>query len=81
MQDLIKQEQFEIEVFDRLKSGKFLDNLIFTGGTMLRLCYGLSRYSIDLGFWLYKAISVEDYFMKLKDFLSQNYTLKDTENK
>lgn len=81
MQDLIKQEQFEIEVFDRLKSGKFLDNLIFTGGTMLRLCYGLSRYSIDLAFWLYKVISVEDYFMKLKDFLSQNYTLKDTENK
>ncbi len=48
---------------------------------MLRLCYGLSRYSIDLAFWLYKVISVEDYFMKLKDFLSQNYTLKDKENK
>jgi hypothetical protein len=31
MQDLIKQEQFEIEVLDRLKSGRFLDNLIFTG--------------------------------------------------
>ncbi len=54
MQDLVKQEQFEIEVLDRLKSGKFLDVLIFTGGTMLRLCYGLNRYSLDLGFWLYK---------------------------
>jgi hypothetical protein len=31
MQDLIKQEQFEMEVLDRLKSGRFLDNLIFTG--------------------------------------------------
>jgi predicted nucleotidyltransferase component of viral defense system len=53
MQDLIKQEQFEIEVLDRLKSGRFLDNLIFTGGTMLRLCYGLNRFSVDLDFWLY----------------------------
>ena len=52
MQDLIKQEQFELEVLDRLKSGRFLDRLAFGGGTMLRLCYGLDRYSIDLDFWL-----------------------------
>jgi predicted nucleotidyltransferase component of viral defense system len=81
MQDLIKQEQFEIEVLDKLKSGKFLDNLIFTGGTMLRLCYGLNRYSVDLDFWLYKDINVEDYFTKLKAFLTQNYMVKDAENK
>ncbi|MCX7991875.1 MAG: nucleotidyl transferase AbiEii/AbiGii toxin family protein, partial [Proteobacteria bacterium] len=48
MQDLVKQEHFEIEVLDRLKSGKLLDSLIFTGGTMLRLCYGLNRFSVDL---------------------------------
>ncbi|MCS7164428.1 MAG: nucleotidyl transferase AbiEii/AbiGii toxin family protein [Thermodesulfovibrio sp.] len=50
MQDSVKQEQFEIEVLDRLKSGKFLDSLIFTGGTMLRLCYGLNRFSFGLDF-------------------------------
>lgn len=81
MQDLIKQEQFEIEVLDRLKSGRFLDNLIFTGGTMLRLCYGLNRFSVDLDFWLYKKIDTERYFSRLKEFFLKNYSIKDAENK
>jgi predicted nucleotidyltransferase component of viral defense system len=81
MQDLIKQEQFEIEVLDRLKSGKFLDNLIFTGGTMLRLCYGLNRYSGDLDFWFYREIDIEKYFSRLKDYLTKYYTIRDAENK
>jgi len=81
MQDLEKQEQFEIEVLDRLKSGKFLDSLIFTGGTMLRLCYGLNRFSVDLDFWLYKKIDTEKYFEKLREYLSVFYTIRDAENK
>jgi predicted nucleotidyltransferase component of viral defense system len=81
MHNLIKQEQFEIEVLDRLKSGKFLDYLIFTGGTMLRLCYGLNRFSVDLDFWLYKTIDTEKYFTQLKEFLLQYYLIKDAENK
>ncbi len=81
MQDLIKQEQFEIEVLDRLKSGKFLDNLIFTGGTMLRLCYGLNRFSVDLDFWLYKGIDIGKYFGRQKDYLSKYYSILDAENK
>lgn len=81
MQDLIKQEQFEIEVLERLKSGKFLDSLIFTGGTMLRLCYGLNRFSVDLDFWIYKKIDVKKYFISLKEFLSQYYSIRDAENK
>jgi len=32
------QERFELEVLDRLNSGKFLTQIIFGGGTMLRLC-------------------------------------------
>jgi predicted nucleotidyltransferase component of viral defense system len=64
MQDLIKQEQFEIEVLDRLRTGKFLDALIFTRGTMLRLCYGLNRFSVDLDFWFYKKdVDVKEYFL------------------
>jgi predicted nucleotidyltransferase component of viral defense system len=55
MRDLIKQEQFELEVLDRLQSGRFLDRLVFGGGTMLRLCFGLDRYSVDLDFWLLPA--------------------------
>jgi len=81
MQDLIKQEQFEMEVLERLKSGRFLDNLIFTGGTMLRLCYGLNRFSVDLDFWLYKKIDTEKYFNQLKELLSKFYSVRDAENK
>ncbi|GAB4407346.1 MAG: hypothetical protein OHK0032_02660 [Thermodesulfovibrionales bacterium] len=81
MQDLIKQEKFEVEVLDRLKSGRFLDSLIFTGGTMLRLCYGLNRFSIDLDFWLYKEIDRGDYFRRLKEYFSRYYVIKDAENK
>ncbi|GAB4536053.1 MAG: hypothetical protein Fur0020_03820 [Thermodesulfovibrionia bacterium] len=77
MQDLIKQERFEIEVLDRLKSGRFLDSLIFTGGTMLRLCYGLNRFSIDLDFWLYKEIDTRDYFRRLKEYFYRYYVIKD----
>ncbi|MFN3407096.1 MAG: nucleotidyl transferase AbiEii/AbiGii toxin family protein [Caldimicrobium sp.] len=81
MQDIIKQEQFEIEVLDRLKSGRFLDALVFTGGTMLRLCYGLNRYSLDLDFWLYKNVDIESYFSRLKEFLQKYYLIRDAENK
>ncbi|MGB9628929.1 MAG: nucleotidyl transferase AbiEii/AbiGii toxin family protein [Thermodesulfobacteriota bacterium] len=81
MQNLLKQERFEIEVLDRLKSGRFLEGLIFTGGTMLRLCYGLNRFSIDLDFWLNKEIEIGKYFKKLRDFLSKKYIIKDAENR
>lgn len=50
MQDLIMQERFEMEVLDKLNSSKILPKLVFTGGTMLRLCHGLNRYSADLDF-------------------------------
>jgi len=56
MEELIKLEKFEIEVLEYLNSGKFLDNLVFVGGTMLRLCYGLNRFSNDLDFWVIKEI-------------------------
>ncbi len=81
MQDLIKQEQFELEVLDRLNSGKFLNNIIFTGGTMLRLCYGLNRYSVDLDFWIFENIDQDKLFKQLSSCLSKFYTLKDAADK
>ena len=81
MQDLIKQEQFEIEVLNRLKSGRFLDKLVFTDGTMLRLCYGLNRFSVDLDFWLTKEFDIDNYFSKLREFLTKYYVVRDTDNK
>ena len=81
MQDLIKQEQFELEVLDRLNSKRLLNDLVFGGGTMLRLCYGLSRFSVDLDFWVIKDIDTDKLFNDLKDYLSGFYELTDSANK
>ena len=86
MQDLIKQEQFELEVLDRLKSGRFLDRLVFGGGTMLRLCFGLDRYSVDLDFWLLNKNREKDFdhtawFSGLRQFLARFYEIRDAADK
>jgi predicted nucleotidyltransferase component of viral defense system len=81
MRDLIKHEQFELEVLDRLQSGRFLTNLIFGGGTMLRLCHGLDRYSVDLDFWTAKDVDWRRYYLKLEKYLMQYYKLADSANK
>jgi len=81
MQDIIKQEQFEIEVLDKLNSKRFLNNLVFGGGSMLRLCFGLERFSADLDFWILKKIDTEKLFEDLKKWLSQFYTIRDAAQK
>ena len=81
MQDLIKQEQFELEVLDKLNSKRLLNDLVFGGGTMLRLCYGLNRFSVDLDFWIIKDIDTDKLFNDLRDYLSGFYELTDSANK
>ncbi len=81
MQDLIKQEQFEIEVLDRLNSAKLLNNLVFGGGTSLRLCLGLNRFSVDLDFWIVKDLDLNKLFNDLKENLARFYKLSDCANK
>ncbi|MFH1627392.1 MAG: nucleotidyl transferase AbiEii/AbiGii toxin family protein [Pseudomonadota bacterium] len=81
MQDLVQQERFEMEVLDRLNSGRFLRFFIFCGGTMLRLCHGLDRYSVDLDFWLIDQDQGKSVFGELNTFLSTFYTIKDAAEK
>jgi len=81
MQDLILQEQFEIEVLDRLKSGRFLDRLAFGGGTMLRLCHGLGRYSVDLDFWFSEKDWDGAWFAGLQTYLARYYEMRDAAEK
>ncbi len=81
MNDLIQQEIFEIEVLAWLKNKGFLRNIIFGGGTMLRLCYGLKRYSVDLDFWTYRVDRIDQFFINLKDSLKADYVLTDVQNK
>lgn len=81
MNDLIQQEIFEIEVLAWLKNKGFLRNMIFGGGTMLRLCYNLKRYSVDLDFWTYRVDKIDQFFINLKDSLKMDYDLTDAQNK
>ena len=74
MQDLIMQEQFELEVLDRLNSGKFLMQLVFGGGTMLRLCHGLDRFSVDMDFWVIKGLR-PGFFENLRAYLAKYYDI------
>jgi predicted nucleotidyltransferase component of viral defense system len=81
MNDLIQQEIFEIEVLAWLKNKGFLRNMIFGGGTMLRLCYDLKRYSVDLDFWTYRVDRIDQFFINLEDSLKADYDLTDAQNK
>ena len=74
------QERFELEVLDRLNSGKFLTQIIFGGGTMLRLCHGLERFSVDLDFWVIKDLGPE-FFENMKGYLAKHYDIKDSAKK
>lgn len=81
MQTLQDLEIFEIEVLELLNSIKVLDKLYFGGGTMLRLCHNLNRYSTDLDFWLAKKEDPNLVFPTIKRTLSDNYKLTDSANK
>jgi len=80
MQDLINQEIFEMEVLEYLKNKKILNNLIFIGGTMLRLCHELPRYSTDLDFWLKKKTNISKFFLDIRDTLKEKYIITDSQN-
>jgi len=81
MQHLIEQERFEIEVLDYLNTKGFLRNLVFYGGTMLRLCYGLNRFSVDLDFSLKSKVDTGEFFESLLDYLKRSYVVVDSANK
>jgi hypothetical protein len=68
-----RHEVFEIEVLDRMNSAKLLDPLVFGGGTMLRLCHELPRYSVDLDFWLLRKITQKSFFDKALKILEKFY--------
>jgi predicted nucleotidyltransferase component of viral defense system len=81
MQDLMKQEQFELEVLDKMNSAKMLKGLIFGGGTMLRLCYGLNRFSVDLDFWTAGKIDRGAFLKDMNGLLASAYTITDAADK
>ena len=76
-----KHEAFEIEILDRMNSARMLEPLVFGGGTMLRLCHELNRYSADLDFWFIKQVPQRKYFADLRKVLNEEYEITDSEIK
>ena len=80
--DILRQhEVFEIEVLEKMNSAKMLEPLVFGGGTMLRLCHELSRYSVDLDFWFVKKISKDAYFETGRKTFERDYEITDAQMK
>ena len=78
VQDL---EIFEIEVLELLNNTRLLDNFYFGGGTMLRLCHNLNRYSTDLDFWLKAGTDQAKIFGRIEIELSEKYRILDSRDK
>lgn len=79
MDTLRQHEVFEVEVIEKMNSAKMLDPLIFGGGSMLRLCHELNRYSVDLDFWFVKKISQNDFFDKCLKTFEKDYEITDAQ--
>ena len=77
MDILMRHEEFELEVLEFMNSRKILESLIFGGGTMLRLCHDMNRYSVDLNFWFVKEADTAKYFSTVKEKFSEKYELTD----
>ena len=76
--DIFRQhEVFEIEVLDKMNSAKLLEPLVFGGGTMLRLCHELNRYSMDLDFWFVKSTPQKKYFDSMHKAFKKDYEITD----
>jgi len=64
-----------------MNSARLLDPVVFGGGTMLRLCYELNRYSADLDFWLMKPVPHETYFDSFHRAFGADYEITDSQMK
>ena len=81
MKRLEDHESFEMAFLNQLASRRLTGSLVFGGGTMLRLCHELPRYSLDLDFWFYSETHFNDFFTRLRDAASPVYEITDAQEK
>ena len=81
MERLADHEALEMEVLQWLRSKGLLRNLVFGGGTMLRLCHEMPRYSLDMDFWFYKEIEYDSFYQQLENLIGEDYDVTDMQNK
>lgn len=65
--DLVVREEYEILLLKELFESEFGANLVFKGGTALRLAYASARFSEDLDFTAIKAIDPKLFINFLKE--------------
>ena len=76
---LARHEKFEMEVLYQMNSGRILEKVVFGGGTMLRLCHELNRYSADLDFWLIKVVNFKTILNNVFSILANEYEITDNQ--
>lgn len=76
-----QHELFEIEVLDKMRRFRLLEPIVFGGGTMLRLCHELNRYSADLDFWFVKQTDQDAYFERFTRQFENEYEITDAQGK
>lgn len=64
--DLVIREEYEMILLKEIFESEFGTNLVFKGGTALRLAYGSARFSEDLDFNLISAFETPKFFEFLK---------------
>ena len=81
MKRLEDHEGFEMAMLQWLGSKRILGYLAFGGGTMLRGCHELPRYSLDMDFWFFKETDFSQFYRRLSDVLSKEHDVTDSQNK
>ena len=81
MKRLEEHESFEMAVIQWLGSKRLLGFLVFGGGTMLRLCHELPRYSLGMDFWFFRETDFVQFYNRLHDALSKEHDITDSQNK
>jgi predicted nucleotidyltransferase component of viral defense system len=81
MEILQEHESFQMSILQWLRVKRLLNSLVFGGGTMLRLCHELPRYSMDMDFWFLHETDYDEYYRRIESAAYKDYTVTDSKNK
>jgi len=79
MRQVVEKEILHYDIFHALDKGSLLKNLVFQGGTSLRLCHGSNRFSEDLDFAAgknFNADGMHEVKSCIEKYLGERYGLK-----
>ena len=76
---IIEKELLHYDILYCMEEEGLLDNLVFQGGTSLRLCHGSDRYSEDLDFSGGKGFSIDSFDgfkARIENRIARRYNLR-----